>query len=364
VAEERHPHEIYRAVLLAGVLVVLGLLFRQLVTLMIAVLITVIISIPLSAFASRLETRGVPRAVGALIGLIAGISVLAGLIALIVPTFVDQTTEFVDAVPGIVDDLRDQVHDITGAKPEDVSQQVKDFFQGYTDDPEKLIGPLTSIGLSIAGILGALVVMLMTAYFIAVRPQPLVEGALRLFPPARRPWALNVMQRLRTAWLGWMAGVAADMVVSGTLTWVGLTIIGLDYALVFAVITSLLVVVPYFGAILSGLPPVLFALTDSPGKALLTLAVYVAVQQLEGNVIIPLVMSRTVKLHPAVIAVGVVLVGQLFGVAGLFVAVPLLSLIVILTEEIWVKPMERAATEAAPPEGEPIEPPPVLVETK
>ena len=96
-------------------------------------------------------------------------------------------------------------------------------------------------------------------------------------------------------------------------------------------------VVPYFGAILGAIPPVLFALTDSPGKALAVLIVYVIVQQIESNLIIPLVMSRTVRLHPAVIAIGVVVVGRLFGIVGLFVAVPVISAIVILTEEYWVQ---------------------------
>ena len=143
-----------------------------------------------------------------------------------------------------------------------------------------------------------------------------------------------------------MRGVVVDMVVSGVLLYIGLTIIGLDFAIFFAVLTALFSVVPYFGAIASGLPPVLFALTDSPGKALLVLIVYIAVQQFEGNVTIPLVMSRTVKLHPAVIAVGVVVVGQLFGFVGLIVAVPILSMIVILVEELWVKPMETPSADA------------------
>ena len=73
------------------------------------------------------------------------------------------------------------------------------------------------------------------------------------------------------------------------------------------------------------------------------IAIYIGVQQIEGNLTIPLVMSRAVKLHPAVIAVGVVVVGQLFGFVGLIVAVPILSLIVVLLEELWVKPMEAAA---------------------
>ena len=107
-----------------------------------------------------------------------------------------------------------------------------------------------------------------------------------------------------------MQGVVFDMFISGTLLYIGLTIIGLDFAILFAVLTALLVVVPYFGAIVGAIPPVLFALTDSPGKALAVLVVYVLVQQIESNVIIPLVMSRTTRLHPALIAIGVVVVGQ------------------------------------------------------
>jgi len=71
----------------------------------------------------------------------------------------------------------------------------------------------------------------------------------------------------------------------------------------------------------------------------------VLVQQVEGNIIVPLVMSQTVRIHPAMIAIGVVVVGQLFGVAGLFVAVPILSLIVISVEEFWVKQIEETDRE-------------------
>jgi predicted PurR-regulated permease PerM len=132
------------------------------------------------------------------------------------------------------------------------------------------------------------------------------------------------------------------MLATFVLLYIGLTIIGLDYAIFFAVLSALLVVVPYFGAIAGAIPPVLFALTDSPGKAILALVVYLAVQQFESNITIPIVMSQRTRLHPAMIAIGVVVVGQLFGFVGLFVAVPILSLIVITTEEFWVKPVEEA----------------------
>ena len=346
MASERPSSQVaYRAVLLAAGLLVLGLLFRQLLTLLLAVLMTVIIAIPLAAAADRLERRGMPRALGAFAALLGGLLAIVLLIVLLIPPFVDQTDRFVGDLPGIVDDLRDRVEDVTGAKPGEVAERVQDFAERYTEDPSILIGPITSIGLSVAGVLGALILMLITAYYMAVRPEPLLDGLLSLVPPAGRDQARRIMSRLREAWIGWMQGVAVDMFFSGVLLYIGLSLIGLDFAIFFAVLTALFSVVPYFGAIASGLPPLLFALTDSPGKALAVLAVYVLVQQFEGNVTIPVVMSRTVRLHPAVIAFGVVVVGQLFGLVGLIVAVPILSLIVVLVEEVWVKPMEAAAAE-------------------
>jgi predicted PurR-regulated permease PerM len=368
VDERPSSHVAYRAVLLAGALLLLGLVFRQLVTLMLAVLVTVIIAIPLSAAATRLERRGVPRALGALAALLGGIAVIGLLIWLLIPPFIDETNNFVDDVPGIVDDLRGDIHDLTGAKPGEVGDRVQDFAQRYTDDPTRLIGPITSIGLNVAGVVGALVLILITAYYMAVRPEPLVDGLLSLVPPDRREHGRYILSRLRSAWIGWMLGVGADMLATGILLYIGLTLVGLDFAVFFAVLTALLVVVPYFGAIAGAIPPTLFALTHSPGKALVVLIVYLVVQQIESNVTIPLVMSRTVRLHPAVIAVGVVVVGQLFGFVGLFVAVPILSMIVVGVEEIWVKPLEqtyrlRRPEMDLPPPAEEADEPPVEAET-
>jgi predicted PurR-regulated permease PerM len=340
----------YRTVLLVAALVLLGLAFRELATLAVAVLATVLIAILLDAAATPMERQGVPRPVGALLALIAGVAVFAAILALVIPPFVNETDQFVDRVPEIADSLEKRVQDLTGASKSEIGERAQKFAKKYTDNPERLIGPLTSIGFGVAGVLAAFVLMLIIAYYMAANPKPLLDSMLRLFPPERRMHAGYVMGRLRDAWVGWMQGVLVDMVLTGILIYVGLTVIGLDYALVFAVISALLTLVPYYGAFVGGLPPVLFGLADSPGKGLLALAVYVAVQQVESNFTIPLVMSKTVSLHPAVIAIGVLVVGRLIGFAGLFVAVPVLSFIVITTEEFWIKPMEADRDRRGPPD--------------
>jgi predicted PurR-regulated permease PerM len=242
--------------------------------------------------------------------------------------------------------------DVTGQKSSEVGDKVQNFVERYTDEPDRLIGPLTSIGLNVAGILGALVLILITSYYMAIRPDPLVNGLVRLAPPPRREHVRFVLGRIRQSWIGWMEGVLIDMLVTGVMLYVALSIVGLDFAIFFAVLSSLLVVVPYFGSIAGAVPPVLFALTDSPGKALLVLVAYVVVQQLESNVTIPVVMSQRVRMHPAMIAVGVVVVGRLFGFVGLFVAVPILSLITICVQEFWVKEIDDLERERTRPDIE------------
>jgi predicted PurR-regulated permease PerM len=338
-------HVAYRTVLLAAGLLLFGLLFRQLVTLLLAMLMTVIVAIPLAASAKRLERYRIPRPAGALVTLLGGIGALVLVIYLLIPPFVDQTNQFVDDVPTIVKNLEDVYADVTGQNSSEVGDTVQNFVERYTEEPDRLIGPLTSIGLNVAGILGALVLILITSYYMAIRPDPLVDGLVRLAPPPRREHMRHVLGRIRQSWIGWMEGVVIDMLVTGVMLYAALTIVGLDFAIFFAVLSALLVVVPYFGAIAGAVPPTLFALTDSPGKAVLVLGAYVLVQQLESNVTIPIIMAQRVRLHPAVIAIGVVVVGQLFGFVGLFVAVPILSLIIIVVEEFWVKPVEEGHAE-------------------
>jgi predicted PurR-regulated permease PerM len=337
------PAAVYRAVLLAFGLVVTALIFQQLVTLVLAILIVVIIALPLSAIATWLSRYGVPRAVGAALGLLVGLGALAGVIAAVVPVFSTEVNHFTASLPNIVDSLRHRVAGLTGTSPSDVGQQVQHFVNGYTQHPTRVLGPLASIGASIAAAIAAIVVVLLTALYTAIHPEPLIEGLIRIFPPARRPHVKHILSRLARAYLGWLRGLVMGMVLLGLLTYIGLRIIGLDFAAFFAVFTAVAIIVPYFGALVSSIPPIVYALTISPAKALLVAVIYIGAHQLEGNVIQPLVVARTVKIHPAVVAVGVVAVDRLFGFIGLFVAIPILVTIKILIEELWIKPMERGS---------------------
>jgi len=336
-----NPATLYRAVLLAFGLAVAGLIFKQIVTLVLAVLVVVIIALPLSAFASALQRIGVPRGIGATLGLLLGLGALGGVIALIVPIFSHEINQFANSLPSIVDALRHRLGRLTGTSPTRIGQQIQHFVNTYTQHPTKLLGPLTSVGAGVVAGLATVIVVLLTALYTAIQPEPLAAGFVSLAPPAKRPAAEHILSRLRVAYLGWLRGLMIGMAVLGGVTYLGLRIVGLDFAAFFAVFTAVAIIIPYFGALLSSIPPILYALTISPGKALIVAIIYVVAHQVESNIIQPLVVARTVELHPAVVAVGVVAVDRLFGFAGLIVAVPILATVRILVDELWIQPMEH-----------------------
>ncbi len=343
------PAPAYRVVLFAAALYVGWTLFWQLSVLMLTGLLAVIVALPLVASTDWLERFRVPRPVGAIASMLVALTVAVGTLALLLPTLTAQLDRLTAQLPALVTDLRAQLRTLgLGNGSADEGLRFQALVRGYLDDPARLLGPVGTVLTGVVSVVGGLLLVLLTALYAAANPKPLVTGLVALVPPAGRDRARHILGRLRADWLGWLKGTAIDMVLTGLLTFAALSVLGLEHALVFAALTVLLEVVPYFGPVLAAIPPVLFALTQSVELAVLTLVVFTAIQQIEGNVIVPLVMSRTVNLPPAVLAFGVVIVGSLFGVMGVLLAVPILSAAVILVQELWIAPREKRAGGRSP----------------
>jgi predicted PurR-regulated permease PerM len=338
--------DLYRVVLFGVAVVGAILLLDTLLSILLAVVVAILLAIPLSSSASYLNRKAhVPRVVGVLGTLVAMAAAVGLLLAVLLPPLVDQVASVVDQLPSTVNDAQRSLADI-GIHTKNAGDAVQGFVNNFRDHPEKLLGPVTDIGVSILGSVVLFLIVIVNAVFMATNPGPLVRGTLALFPTTEQPKVARALERIRSSWLAWLGGVIVDGFVLGLLLWVGMEIVGLQFALTFAVLSALLTVIPNYGSIISAIPPILFALQDSTGKALLVLLVYVVVNQFEGNVLYPLIMSRAVNVHPAVLAIGVVAMAALFGVVGLFISVPLLSLAVILVDELRVKPLRAREAEA------------------
>lgn len=332
------PRVAYRAVLLALGLFAAGLLFDQLSQLALLVAIAVMLALPLAAGATHLQRYHVPRPLGALLSLLAGGAVVGLILYLAIPPFVDQINAFIEKLPTTVTHYEHTLNRVFGLKPGTVTNSVTHFADNYTKHPTNLLGPLSSIGIGVATGVGALVVMLISAIYMAVNPQPLVDGVLRLFSPAERTHARHTLERIRRAWLSWLRGLLVDMLVFGGLLFLGLRLDGLQFAGGFAILAGLLTVIPGYGPVISALPPILYGLTLSAPRAAVVAVIYIVAHQLATRLVPPKIRGEPVRLHPAVIAIGTLASAALFGALGLLVSVPLITLVLILIDELWVGP--------------------------
>ena len=337
------PAVAYRTVGLGAALVVAVLVLQQLLTVLLVAVIVIIVSIPLTAAASTAERRGLPRASGASAAPITAFAVLLGPGLAVVPAFVSQVRQFAQRLATILAGAGRYIHGLTGGRTHRLSVQLTHYIQGYLHHPAQLVGPVERVGLTLFEIVFLLALIIVGSFLIAVNPTRLVSSVIRLLPEDRRPQAQDVIARVRVAWLGWMTATGVDMLVLGGLLFLGLEIIGLNFAIGFAVFSAFMTVIPNYGSVLSAIPPILAGLAQSPTKALLVLIVYLIVNQIEGNLILPLIMARTVAMHPSVVSLGLLVMAALFGLIGVLIAIPLLSLAAILAEALWIEPQEARA---------------------
>jgi predicted PurR-regulated permease PerM len=195
----------------------------------------------------------------------------------------------------------------------------------------------------VAGIL----IVLFGGLYLTIEPSLYARGVARLVPPRNRERVAEALLASGRALRRWMAGTAVNMVIVGALTTVGLLALGIPAALALGLIAGLLEFVPIFGPVIAAVPALAVALIISPVHALWVLLLFLAIQQLESNVITPLVMKGAVRLPPALTMMFQVLMAVLFGFLGLLLAVPLLAATVVLTRRLYVEPLEAAP--AAPP---------------
>ena len=181
----------------------------------------------------------------------------------------------------------------------------------------------TSVALSIVGVFSAGLIVLFFGIYFAADPDTYVNIVARLSPPDRRAAILEVMYETGNRLRRWLIGQGISMLVIGSLTFIGLLILGVPIAFVLALFAGLAGFLPYLGPIIGAIPMVLVAGGESFHLALLVVGLYVIIQFLESYLLTPLIQARAVSMPPAVVILNQLVFGAVFGLLGLALATPL-----------------------------------------
>lgn len=200
-----------------------------------------------------------------------------------------------------------------------------------------LLSRLTGFASATLNLVVNLVVVLAIGIYLAAQPGAYARGIKRLLPFHRRRRAGEVLGVLDEALGRWLLGRFALMLVNGTLTALGLWLLGVPLALTLGLIAGLFNFIPNFGPLLAALPAILIALLQSPTLALYTTVLYLVIQMLDGYVFTPLVDRRSVTLPPVLTITAQLLLGLVFGFIGLLVASPLTATVLLLVKMLYIE---------------------------
>lgn len=208
-----------------------------------------------------------------------------------------------------------------------------------------LMSNVSQMAMTIGGGIANLILVIVAGIFLAAQPDLYRAGLLKLVPANRRGLTAQALEESGTALALWLKGRLVAMALVGVLTGLGLWLIGVPAALTLGLLAAILDFIPFIGPIIAAVPGVLLALALGPQAALWTVALYVAVQQLEGNIVDPIVQQRMVSLPPAYLLFALVAGGLLFGTPGVILGAPLSVVVFILVKRLYVKEALDTATE-------------------
>ena len=186
-------------------------------------------------------------------------------------------------------------------------------------------------------VVAALIVVLFTGLFLAFDPVMYVRGAIRLCPPVYRVRFGEVLGAIGYTLKWWLVGQGITMLVIMTATAIGLRLLGVPLALLLGVIAGLFNFIPNFGPLFSMVPATLLALTVSPGTAIGVIVLFLVLQNLEGNLLTPLIQRKAVDLPPAIGIIAQILLGILVGAVGLILAWPIAAVVVVAVKMMYVE---------------------------
>lgn len=200
------------------------------------------------------------------------------------------------------------------------------------------IGKMTPKLLTITfGTVGGTLLFIVIALYLAISPRLYMNGAVLLVPTAHRTRARQILQLTGHTLRYWMLGQLVDMVVVGVLTTLGLFLLGVPLALALGVLAGVFTFVPYFGAIMAGIPAVIVASTMGLTTILWVILLYLGCHLIEGYIVAPLISHRTVRLPPAVTMIAMATLGELYSFPGVLIATPLTAVAILWVKELYVR---------------------------
>lgn len=321
---------------LRAVLIILLLLFLYAVKdVLLLIFVAIVIASGLDPVIDWLQKKRIPRGLSSLFLFLILIGLISLIIYLLVPPLVEQTQQLIDVLPNYFQMVFEKVSELTGYSQAESVDKAKEILTSFED---KIGGAATSVYGWISGLFGGIlsvVLIFVLSFYFIVEENSFKKFIRSMVPFRHRPYVEDLVGRMQVQVGKWLRGQLLLGVIVGVVIYIGLSLMGVKYALVLALLAGLLEVVPYIGPVISAIPAVLIAFAQSPVLALLVIILFFVVQQLENHLLVPKIMQKVVGLNPLVIILVILVAVKLAGILGAIIAVPAATLISVFLRDLF-----------------------------
>ncbi len=313
----------WRFLLVVAALIVLGIILARLELVVVPLVVGLLIAVVVSPVATWSERHGLGRTLGAALVFLVMLAGIAGFLFVFGPGFLTQFRDLADAVVNSLGQLRDWLVQGLGLSPDTVDSLFAQVRRHLTGQGGLLQSGLVTGATTAAKVVTGAVLALILGFIFAKDGPELWAWCLRLLPERRRSDADAAGRRTRDVLRGYLFGSTVNGAIEASIIGVALLLLGTPLVLPLILLQFVAAYFPLVGAVAAGTIATLVTLAATDlTHALILAGVIVLVNQLEGNVLAPLVLGNAVRLHPVVVLVVLTAGGVLAGVIGAFVAVP------------------------------------------
>ena len=318
--------EISHKTVIFTVAFLLGLWFLiQIRQILILIFLSIILLSALLRPVEWLNAKKIPRVLAVLIVYILVIALISFAFGIIVPPLISETADFISGLPQIVATINDFL--VFNKIP------VENLSQVIAAQLQSLAGNFIAISSAIFSSIFLVLTIFVFTFYLLLEWKSFVRLIASPFSGKQEKKIINVVAKVEYGLGQWLRGQLTLSVIVGALTFIGLRILDIPYALPLALIAGILEIVPIVGPIIAAIPAALVALTIAPVMALATIALFFIIQQLENNLIVPMVMSKVIGLQPPIVIVALLIGAKLAGIGGAFLTVPIIVVAKIVFKE-------------------------------
>ena len=315
----------------ATIIVILVAAFWYLKDVLTTVLLAIVIASAIEPAARWFEKYRIPRVWGVIIVYLLTLSVLFSVFYFLIPPLLGDVLDFASSLPEFIEEgfsPQSPLFSLFPSLPGALKETIRDFALSLQRSIPEITTGVASATSTIFGEVFSVILMGVISFYLAVQDKG-IENFLRIVTPLQHEeYILGLWRRGQNKIGRWLQGQILLGLLVGIFVFLGLTILGVKYALPLAVLSALFEIIPVFGPVMAAIPAVAIAFLQSPVLGLSTLGLYVIVQQFENHLIYPLVVRKTVGVPPLLVIIAIIVGGKLAGIYGIILSVPLAAVLI------------------------------------